>query len=192
MKDAFVEGAIQALKCRWAGSCPVDALQWIGIERGLPQLATENLYAYRLRLQNAWTIWTYAGTKQGVLSAVQALGYSNVLIRENYEWNAGYNPDPNGVVQWWRFWVIIDQPHSYAFSWYWGDGSTWGSGKTWGLGQAQSIADIVSQIRRWKPPHTICSSLVIIISGKIWGGSNPVWKWSDGTVWGAKVAYANV
>lgn len=190
MKDAVVEGAIQALKCRWVGVCPVDALAWIGAERGIAQLPTENLYAYRARLQSAWLIWKYAGTKTGVANAIQQLGYPNVTVAENGPYSV--NPATR-VVEWWRFTVFLQQPHPFSVSWFWGDGGGWGApARVWGLGQRQAIADIVTQIRTWKPPHALCSGLVIILSGHVWNSQAPSFNWGDGTVYGAVVANVNM
>lgn len=189
VKDSLIEGAIQAMKCRWVGVCPVDALAWIGAERGIVQLPTENLYAYRSRLQSAWLIWQYAGTATGVANAINALGYPNVTIQEN----GPYNVNPStGIVEWWRFKVFLQQPHPFSVSWFWGSG-TWGAAaEVYGLGQLQTIADIVTQIRTWKPPHALCSGLVIILSGTVWDTQPPRFSWGDGTVYGAAVANVNV
>lgn len=187
MKDAFVEATIQAVKCRFISVCPVDALQYIGQERLLEQYPNENLYQYRARLQSAWDLWQYAGTKQGVLAAIHGLGFSNVTILENSDWavppSQGYGPGD----EWWRFWVIIDQPHGLSPNWAWGDGSLWGR-PTFGLsgGGAQALPPIISNIKKWRPAHAQCVALIIILSGRLWGNG---WNWGDGSTWGGKAAY---
>lgn len=92
LKDVFVEGAIQAVECRWLATCPEDALQYIGLERLMPQNPGESMAAYRARLKLAWLLWPFVGTKQGILTALGQLGFSNVTIKENIDWT--YPPSP--------------------------------------------------------------------------------------------------
>jgi hypothetical protein len=189
MKDAIVEAAIAGVKCRWLTVCPIDAVPFIGKERNLDQFPGENMNQYRARLLNAWTAWAAAGTKAGVLAAISGLGYSAVTLKENADWAAPVSPGYAPGAEWWRFWVIINQPHAFTVSWNWGDGTTYAS-KSWGFaGSPAPIQAIQAAIRKWKPAHALCVNIIIVVSGKLIGST---WAVGDGTVLGTKAIYATL
>lgn len=187
MKDAMVEGTIAAVKCRWAKTCPEDALQYIGQERLMPQIPGETAAAYRTRLQAAWLLWPFAGTKQGILTALSQLGFTNSTIKENADWTYPPSPGFSTGQEWWRFWIIIDQPNGFGPPlWRIGDGTNVGSGKTIGFSYSpQTYPMIRPTVALWKPAHALLVNIVVIISGSIVGGD---WHIGDGTVVGGQAA----
>jgi hypothetical protein len=78
--DTLVDRAKQAVKARMPLLAPTDALNLLGIERSIPRGPSESDAAYGLRLQAAWNTWPWAGTAFGILSALAALGYTNVYL----------------------------------------------------------------------------------------------------------------
>jgi hypothetical protein len=69
-----------ALKAKFPGLAPPDALTQIGAERGMPQGQSESNAAYAARLLDAWNAWPWAGTAFGLLRAFYSTGYTNVVI----------------------------------------------------------------------------------------------------------------
>jgi len=90
--DAFPEAAIAAVKCRWPTTCPEDALAAIGFERLMSQFPVELVSAFRTRLQQAWSLWPLAGTKVGIITALNLLGFPNVQVFENNDWTVDPSP----------------------------------------------------------------------------------------------------
>jgi hypothetical protein len=84
MKDYFADRVRLGLKAKLPGSgFPTsDALVKIGIERQIYQNPGETDAAYAIRLVNAWNVWPWAGTAQGVLRALYDAGYPNVGIAQ--------------------------------------------------------------------------------------------------------------
>ena len=187
LKDAAVEGAIQAVKARFIQTCPNDAVAIIGAERSLDQLVTERLPDYRARIQNAWSAWAQAGTRAGILAQIGLLGFSNVTIKENADWAAGV---VNPATDWARWWLIIDQPHPFTIVWAWGDSTVWGDPlKSWGMKPYALFLSLLKILRTWRPAHAQLQSITFIISGRLWAGG---WAWADGTTWGAQTVAIQV
>lgn len=189
VKDGFAEGAIQAVKARFAGTAPEDSLQYIGQERLLTQGPTESAAAYRARLLAAWAAWAQAGTRTGIIAALNALGYPNVAVIEDNKYNIASSPPATGFspgAEWWRFMVVINQPHAFTLPSVYGDGNTWGNGRKWGIGGPPGAIDAIrAVINLWKPPHAQLVNLIIAITGNVWGASG---TWGSNT-WGGVAAY---
>jgi hypothetical protein len=82
---------------------PSDALDAMGVDRGLPRAASEVILVadsvavaaakdalYAARLQAAWDTWDYAGSHYGVLRALEAGGYSSpkaIIVQDNGRWS---------------------------------------------------------------------------------------------------------
>lgn len=185
LKDGFPEAAIAAVKCRWASTCPEDALAALGFERLLPRNPGEGTAAFRARLLLAWLLWPFAGTRQGLITALNILGFANVLVFENAQWTVDPSPGFSAGQEWWRFWVVIDQPHGFVVGWRAGDGTLVGS-NTIGFGSAPiAYPGIRPTIKQWKPAHALLVSVIVILSGKIVGGG---WAVGDGTLVGGATA----
>lgn len=260
-KDGFPEAAIAAVKCRWATTCPEDALPAIGFERLLPRSPVESTAQYRDRLQRAWDLWPFAGTRQGVITALNILGFPNVLIFENSQWTVDPSPGfvpPNPVAilgasntapivinapghglvngnqpvtiagvsintaangtwnkttiidadnislsgsvgngagelgtltpvpEWWRFWVVINQPDGFTVGWSVGDGTIVGSAPPIGFSSAPLTYPVIRPtIALWQPAHALLISIIVILSGNIVGQG---WNIGDGTVVGGAIA----
>jgi hypothetical protein len=186
MKDVWGEAAAQAVLCRFIQTAPEDALSLIGDERGLPRNPGESTAAFRTRLLAAWSMWTMAGTKAGIVSALNYLGFLNVSIYENADWTIAPGPGYSLGDEWWRFWVVIRQPHGFGPpAWRIGDGSLVGApGLRVGFMYAPvTHPTIRPTIERWKPAHAMLMQIVVVLSGKLIGDG---WTIGDGTVVGGE------
>lgn len=180
IKDAVVASLLDAIRCRFLETCPQDALAAFGMERNLEQGPFEDLNQYRARLRAAWDLWEYAGTALGITRALNLLGYPNVQVVENADWYAAPSPGYAPGEEWWRFWVIIDQPHGFIPVWKIGDGTKVGQKKVGSLSNARLLRDVCKTIHKWAPPHAQLQNIIIHVSGQTWGSFN----WGDGTVYG--------
>jgi len=79
---------------------------------------------------------------------------------------------------WSRFWVVITG-HPWV-AWEWGDGTLWGEGKTWG--STATIAEVRSVralVRKWKPAHTVCDRIIVVLDAVTWASEQPDGTWDD-------------
>jgi hypothetical protein len=70
----------EAVKARFPELAPVDALQFLELERGLDRSIAETDAAFATRLKEAWARWALAGSARSVLKALKDQGYSNTEI----------------------------------------------------------------------------------------------------------------
>jgi len=180
--DGWVEGVHQALLQRVLSRCSEDALPLHAADRLLFQLPGETAGALRARLGFAWTINGSLGTPGGMVTEVKRLGYTNATLYENIDWSQPPSPGFNPGDEWWRFWVLIRQPHRFGAPWFIGDGTLVGLGKAVGItGNATDLAALVRVVRQMRSAHTI-SSVIIVLAGQIIGGG---WTVGGGTNVGA-------
>lgn len=78
-----VARAKAAVKARFPGVAPSDALEEIGLERGMPRGPGESDASYGARLLGAWNTWPWAGTAFGLLNALAAAGYAAEVRIQN-------------------------------------------------------------------------------------------------------------
>ena len=128
MKEELKSRLKQAVKCRMPLLAPPDALQYLGIERGITRGGGESNAAYAARVQRAWDSWQWAGSAFGVLSQLWAIGYTSTVILSRgtlYSLDAlgQLNPPtsqtPETAPFWSRFSLVI--PHPWPTWW----GGTW-------------------------------------------------------------------
>jgi hypothetical protein len=145
-----------------------DALQRIGLERRMPRYLIDTDATYKSRLKNAWQAWQQAGTRQGVLAQLQAMGVQATIV-ESFEWNWDDNPD-----DWSRFWVVITG-HAWTQTVYgvpnYGD-CTYGSNMT--VAEVEALRKLV---RQWKPAHVRCQYLIVVFDEVAWAANQPDGSW---------------
>jgi hypothetical protein len=98
--DGIAARAKEGVKARFPLDCPEDALASIGEERSIVRGATETADAYRARLADAWTAWTWGGTAYGILKALEAVGFPMgttgcTVVQQNGRWS---QLDANGAL----------------------------------------------------------------------------------------------
>ena len=80
--DALVERLVDAVAAHLVDTAPDDAVSVIGRERGIIRIPEETEQAYRGRVQAAWDIWQWGGTRRAVEEVFRLLGYEQVVITE--------------------------------------------------------------------------------------------------------------
>jgi hypothetical protein len=179
-KDVLVEVGIQGIQ-----QASVSALAYHGAERGLPRYDGDTDASYADRLKQAWVLWEYAGTAEGIRRQLEFAGFNHVQIYETWSWGSLF---PSS--EWWHFWVLIDDTIDHIFgdiSFRWGTtGFQWGDGTHWGFTKVPPNLGWVRKIvNTWKPAHTICESIIVQLQG--WRYGIDFW-WGDGQKWGGTSA----
>jgi hypothetical protein len=182
IKDAWRDAARQAVKARFVAFAPRDALAQLLRDFALDDPYEEPEATTRSRLARAWETWQRAGTRRGLVAALEAAGYANVAIKEWFEWNH--------TGRWWDFWVVLRPPFAWDNAavraakwgrrWRWGDATRLASG--FPKGEAARVTAIV---RKWKPAHAHCVNVIVLLSGRLWGDGM---RWGDGFRYGGTVA----
>jgi Phage tail protein (Tail_P2_I) len=184
--DVAADGAREAVKARFIGLAPADALPYHAGERLLEQGAGETEDAWRARLLDAWDEWAWAGTPRGLERALE-LFYEPAAIYEAFDWYPG---DP----AWARFWVVLG-PSGHPF----GPTKKVGSGPAWKVGDgtlvgvtgatSEDVARLRRTIKLWKPGNTTCADVIAAAGAPVVGTG---WHVGDGTVVGGQNAHVSV
>lgn len=131
VKDELVDRAKRAVKSRFPGIAPADALAAIGSERGISRRIDESLADYAERLRRAWEAWPWSGTARGLLLELKAAGYTNAVLMSAQTAALALNAADELVVTtlpaggwnsrgrsdfWSDFQVLLPAPHRWAGS----------------------------------------------------------------------------
>jgi hypothetical protein len=87
--DKLVQETLEAVRLRYPGVCPEDALSIHGLCRRIPRAGGESSAAYRRRLLLWLDLWAHAGLPLGLLYAVQSFifpGYPRVRLVARAGW----------------------------------------------------------------------------------------------------------
>lgn len=127
------------------------ALDLIGKERLLPRYGGESDEAYRLRLMNAYSIHSQAGTAAAMTGAFERLGFTGAEIVEMR---------PEDPERWAEFRVLVGLPEA-VFS-------------------ELDYTSFINTIKQMKPAHTILASLDIEApAGDINGANDDTTTWGE-------------
>lgn len=176
--DSIPEAVTQAALNSFVAGNTIDGLSRSGWERRIRRANSESNESYRLRLVSAWSAWGSAGTKEGILSQLRAVGYDGVI----YE-----GRDTPGL-QWHQFKVVI---HKYPAGLIqapalYGDGSTFGqNGLVYGSINPGLASILRSVINTWKPVYAECVEIQVLVNAKLYGSGQPFNSlYGDGSKWG--------
>lgn len=176
-KDALVQAARDAVKARFAAIAPVDALPRLLRDFVLDDPYNETTDGVRARLAQVWTTWSLAGTKAGLIAALETAGYTNVTLTER----AGPT---------WRDFTVTLRP---PFAWdhliqpwaRWDDGWLWDGGYRWaGIAPPGERERVLAIIRKWKPTHARLKWVLVEVAGPYWGETT----WG-GSTWGGSAEF---
>jgi hypothetical protein len=81
VKDEQVERLLAGVKARFPERAPYDALELLGRERQIDRGIGESSANYAARIQNAWELWTRAGTAYAVLLGLRDGGFPGARIQ---------------------------------------------------------------------------------------------------------------
>lgn len=167
--DAIADMIKAAVLVKFIMRAPEDALDVIGVERGIKRVSGETLEDYRNRLKSAWSYWEWGGTKKGVQEVLNTFGYYVEIIEL-------YTIDPTR----WSDFAITVAPIEGVRTRVWGDEGKWADGGWWGQGwkptpsEIEALANVVGQM---KAAHTRFARLE-------WFSQPTYNKWGDGGKWG--------
>jgi hypothetical protein len=185
--NALAEAATQAVAARWVAFAPEDALAAHAADRKLERIPGESDVSFRERLRRAFAAYLRGATKAGLQAALTEAGASTAVVLEDSDWAA----DARAGADWWRFWVIVGLPNGFSMPDLWSDPGTWGDGGLWtDLEPTETVLFLQRLIRKWKAAHSVCASLIVILSGELW--DYPDGSWDEAGTWGATVAYLGV
>lgn len=174
--DAVINNAVQAVESRFASIAPSDALDMLGWNSRLARAVGEPLSDYRARVQDQWKTALARGTRDGLITQLNDIGFENVRIYEDgpldsQHWKRYMNEPDYGR----NFAVVIDPPHPFGddFASYWDDpnGYVW-SNQTkeihWGTnGDPTRIQQLINVLKHWRPVHAKLQELIIILDGSM-------------------------
>lgn len=166
--------------------CFLDALPFIGADRGLRQYPTEPSQSYRRRLAQWRQIKAHFGSHYGEMLNLQPYFLPGTLpkIRVFHQsgdglYSACHTLDASGVysvvtsspsiwdwdgvdAKWSRFWVVIYVNGIGSDAAKYDDGTTWDDGTVWdGHLTSAQVDDIVEIINEAKAPHSILWGVVL-------------------------------
>lgn len=205
IKDAYLTRTRNGLLFRFpqtgpnGTTAPEDALAAIGRDRRIVRGINETRQSYAVRLLAWLDAWKRAGSPFGLLSqlaaytgpgpafrtvdvrgnwfSIDADGTQSVLINQaNWDWDG----DPNALVHWSRFWVII-YPNGL-----WTEGPTWGTpGDVWGQAEQtwgstatpEEVSTLQAIVANWKPAGTRCVNIILAFDDTSFDPTQP----RDGT-----------
>ncbi len=199
-KDEAIEVAKQAVQARLPLLAPVDALDSIGDERGLPRyrfgVDPETDDEYRATLQNAWALSYWMGTAKGMLDELYRAFRPYTSFRLVTQQGRVWRREADGTISY----VDTGFPRHFGASPY-----LWNSFQLWFTGDlpadwAGTAPSNTSQeanstrgiIERWRSGHARPFRVVLVESGRPWGypGSDTpgddaiIWTDPDTTDWG--------
>ena len=183
--DATADGLTDAVAACFVETCPEDALDKAGRDRGLPRGTGEATSAYRARLVNAWIAYQEGGTKLGIQNRLSEAGFTGAQVVEDRDWGA----DAYSGTRWWRFWVVFPLPNTFRVPMKWEEaGTKWDDGRAWDYCFTKDQLSLACAIvRKWMGAHNFFMGFVIQHTGYIWEGVGQLWE--DGRTWGGHTTY---
>lgn len=170
LADVIEEAANQAMKARFvlSDTVPDDALPHIGENVQLERYPLDTIDTYKARLAEAFTIWSQAGTRQGVLAALAASGFPGAQLIEDHEWDR--QPKP----YWSQFWIVFpDGTHNVTPSTaaYGDPGLRYGNGVLYGVQgiTGEEIEGLRALAKKWKRAASILREMIFTDGGITYG-----------------------
>jgi hypothetical protein len=203
--DCVYTMALAAVKIRWPGAYSYESCSRLGWERGLIQAPREPDDVYATRLCGWWDVQKRAGHFRTLAELVQRYCYpatpyvaivqndgvryvlqsDGTWVEDTVAWSWDIYPERFS-----RFWVVIENTveglNVVAPTRTVGDsGAAVGmSGRQVGhdlarLGDRADAAAIRDIVETWRPPHTFCDCILVVMSSQLWtnlpGGNWDYW-----------------
>lgn len=179
--DLCLQALKDAVRVGLVYLCTDDALAAHLADVAMEGLPGETAASQRARVAAAFDTWTMAGTRPGLVLAVEQLGFSGYALRTSRDWLPDAPPDGNASL-WARWWLLLPT-HPWSTDGVWSDPGTWGDGGTWD--STATVAE-VARVKRLLRAQSNARELGYVrlyfgSDGDIWGPETP---WDHG-VWGA-------
>jgi hypothetical protein len=195
--DALADACVEAVKLRYPGAAPSEALAYIGRDRRMSRGRIESDAVYESRLRGWLDAHRFRGGPYAMLAQIFA-HYSPAAFPVQLVYRSGkrYSMDAQGVVttdtvpfvvddmpqKWARFWLFFQWPAPLASDGLWADAGTWGDGGVWDSSLSVLDAEDTRLIpREWSSAHTIGEIVLLAGSRELW--DYPAGAWDDPGTW---------
>jgi len=182
--DALVERLVSAVAVHLVDTAPEDAVPVLGRERGIVRIPEETEGAYRKRVQAAWDILQWGGTRRAVEEVFRLLGYEQVVVTELWTVDR---------LRWAEFGILIVAGPLVG-------GIIWDNDASWDGPKAQwdgllmgglpkeRVVDLVNEV---KAAHSRLVQITHVMEGFIWDNGtswegyphDPDARWDGDVVW---------
>lgn len=188
-KDTELALLKEAVKVRWPGSAPDDALTLLGRDRVILQAPIESNAAYRVRLASPHDMWLWGGTHTGFIDRFAPYGYTavagNIKIWNNCEtvWDSN--------TAWFSRVFVLLEIGAFNVDKNWGSSGNYDDGFLWDSNI--SIADVDyfrKSLRAWKsdPAYPVVIGVALgggaLTDDGFWSSSG---SYNDGGNWNDSV-----
>ena len=182
--DALVERLVDAVAAHLVDTAPDDAVSVIGRERGIIRIPEETEQAYRGRVQAAWDIWQWGGTRRAVEEVFRLLGYDQVVITELWTVDR---------LRWAEFEILL-VAGSLVGGFNWDTDAAWDGSRTqWDalLMRGLTMERVIALVNEVKAAHSRLVRIIHVLDGFVWNNGtswdshphNPNARWDGDIVW---------
>lgn len=161
-----------------------DALNILGSETSIPQLAREDWLTYENRLQDPWETWSYAGSEDCLTEQLTQSIFTDAEVIRYY----GNGSDSEFIVFFPTGSHPVTAPPAEVGSFVVGDGTLLGPV---GL-DPEEMESLRAMIRHWKPVLHKCPYAIFQLSGWVVGTENVQTIGSPGLVIGGETTRAQI
>lgn len=197
--DALVDACAEAVRLRYPGNAPSEALAYHGQDRRMSRGRLESDDTYAARLRGWLDAHKGRGGPYAMLAQIHAhYAPASFPVQLLYRSGRRYSMDAQGVVamddiawspdaipeKWARFWLFYEWPTPISSDGIWDDPGVWGDAGAWDSSLTpQEAEDIKLVPREWNAAH--CSGDVVLLTGDAELWDYPVGIWDDGGLWDA-------
>jgi hypothetical protein len=162
--NMWFDGASYAVRSRFVSDAASDGLGYLGADRVLIRGPNEPDGAWRARIDDAWDVWSWAGSvaPDGLIGHLVAYGFTDGTDTPEYLQSQDVAA-PSRASYWSRFWLIIPETcHPYTTT------------------VPDDVAELLRRIiRQFREANRICESVVFITGG------GRTWAWNVPASWDA-------
>jgi hypothetical protein len=195
--DALADACVEAVKLRYPGAAPSEALSYIGRDRRMSRGIAEPDDTYAARLRGWLDAHAGRGGPYAMLAQIRA-HYLPTTFSAQLVYRSGrrYSMDTSGVVtvdtipfdindvpeKWARFWLFYAWPFPVDADGTWDSAGLWDDGGVWDSTLSSlEVADLRLVPREWSAAHA--QGVVVLLSSdrELW--DYPAGTWSDPGVW---------
>lgn len=196
--DALGDGCVEAVRLRFPGRAPPEALPYMGRDRRIQRGLTETDTTYEARLRDWLRAHRYRGGPYEMLAQIHAYYAPDAFpVQLVYRSGRRYSMDSSGVVtvdtiafdvddmplKWARFWLFFEWPDSIEADGVWDDSGTWDDGGAWDSSLTpEQVASIRLVPREWSATHARGEIVLQSDDRELWDYPADTWD-AAGSTW---------
>lgn len=168
--DALRDDATFGVKEAMIEECTVDAYPAHLRNSNLQVIAGEAAVTQLAQLRRRWLTWRESGGYEGMIHAINRLGYANVVVTATLDLKISGHPGAFGNLRNF-FYVEIDQPNFWTPGEHWHGGKKWRDDRAlWGLGGGtrEQLEELFYTIRKFKPFTHSCRFVAIEVTAGVY------------------------